>query len=42
MSSMNMMTNLSKYYLNTLFIKSMNDVGALVSPNGITMNLKYP
>ena len=38
-SSIKTITNKSKYYLNTLFIKFMKDAGALVSPNDITTNL---
>ena len=37
-SSIKTITNKSKYYLNTLFIKSMKDTGALVIPNDITTN----
>ena len=33
---MKTITNKSNYYLNTLFIKSMKDAGALVRPNDIT------
>ncbi|GKA77699.1 mutator type transposase [Tanacetum coccineum] len=40
MSSMNTMTNLPKYGLQTLFIKSMKTVGALVNPKGITVDSK--
>ena len=35
---MKTITNKSKYYLNTLFIKSMKAAGALVSANDITTN----
>ena len=35
---MKMITNKSKYYLKTLFIKSMKVAGALLSPNDITIN----
>ena len=38
-SSIKKIMNKSKYWLNTLFIKSMKVVGALVSPNDITTNL---
>ena len=37
-SSIKTITNKSKYYLNTLFIKSMKVAGELVSPNDITTN----
>jgi hypothetical protein len=30
------MTNLSRYGLQTIFIRSMNTTGAFVRPNGIT------
>jgi hypothetical protein len=39
MSSMKTMTNLSRNYVNTLFIIFMKYNGALVNPNGITV---YP
>ena len=35
---MKTITNKSKYYLNTLLIKSMKVAGALVTPNDITTN----
>ncbi|GJV75697.1 hypothetical protein Tco_1507281 [Tanacetum coccineum] len=35
-------TNLSKYGLQTRFIKSINIAGAFVSPNGMTVNSKMP
>jgi len=38
MSSMNIITNLSKYRHNTLFIKHINVAGELVKPNGTTIN----
>ncbi|KAI5014878.1 hypothetical protein ZWY2020_056268, partial [Hordeum vulgare] len=37
MSSMNTTTNLSKYYINTLFIRFIKFAGALVSPNDMTV-----
>ena len=37
-SSIKTITNKSKYYLNTQFIKSMKAAGALVSLNDITIN----
>ncbi|KAJ0857906.1 hypothetical protein HanRHA438_Chr13g0595361 [Helianthus annuus] len=37
-SSMKTMTNLSKYGLQTRFMRSMNAAGAFVSPKGITRN----
>src|SRR3984893_19597388 len=36
MSSRNMITNSSKYLLNTLCIRFINVAGALVKPNGMT------
>ena len=37
-SLIKIITNKYKYYLNTMFIKSMTVSGALVSPNDIIMN----
>ena len=37
MSSMNTTTNLSKYSINTLFIRFIKYAGALVSPNDMTV-----
>ena len=42
MSSMNTITNWSKYGLNTQFIKSINNAGALVYPKDMTKNSKWP
>jgi len=38
MSSINTTTNLSRYGQKTLFIKSINIVGAFINPKGITKN----
>ncbi|GKB63174.1 hypothetical protein Tco_0919360 [Tanacetum coccineum] len=40
MSSINTMTNLPQYGLQTRFIKSMKTAGALVNPKGITVDSK--
>jgi hypothetical protein len=42
MSSMKTTTNLSNSSINTLFIRFMKKVGALVSPKGITVNSYWP
>ena len=38
-SSIMKIKNKSKYYLNTVFIRFINDARELVSPNDITTNL---
>ena len=42
MSSITIIINLSRYGFKTQFIKSINAVGALVSPNGSTKNSYSP
>lgn len=39
---MKTITNLSRYSMNTLFIKFMKNVGALVSPKDITVHSNNP
>lgn len=40
MSSMKIMMNISKYYLNTQFIKSIKVAGACVRPKDMSRNYK--